>query len=114
MDDTIENVQTKVDKYMLQLFESARAHSNASITPVDDVARAITDAYGDIVQAVHRLDDIDLTKAEQLHEIATLTEDLGMKRRLILEAEKQLIDTNARIDHAIRGITEPALSRARK
>lgn len=83
MNDTVENIQLKIDKYILQLFKSVRAYSNSSITEVEDVTLGITNAYGNVVQAVLQLDDLDLTKAMQLHHIARLTEVLGERRRSI-------------------------------
>ena len=61
---TIEDVQDKLDKFALALFEGARGHIDATSCP--EKSQAITDAYKESVETVNRLVGIEKTKAQQV------------------------------------------------
>jgi hypothetical protein len=61
---TIEDVQDKLDKFALALFEGARGHIDATSYP--EKSQAITDAYKESVETVNRLVGIEKTKAQQV------------------------------------------------
>ena len=84
----IEDVQDRIDRLVLNIFEAARGHENPSSGA--SAAQQVLDSYVQAVDTVQLLVGIDKTKADQEIKLAALTAEYASLKLVLIGLEEEL------------------------
>ena len=100
---TIERVQDKVDRLLLETFEVVRGHSDPSETPAQKAAKLVA-AYDDAITSVDDLLGVDRTQEEQEAYLATASAEYEQLRKEVLALDTILRTVAGKVDNELEQV----------
>jgi len=100
---TIERVQDKLDKLLLETFEVVRGHGDTSETAAQKAAKLVA-AYDDAVTSVDDLLGIDRSQEEQEAYLAKATAEYEELRKEVIALDTSLRAVAAQVDNELEQV----------